>query len=224
LIAFHTSSKNDVHYSLDCNNGHFSGVAQPVPKPGGGYVAPAVATFEIGKTIEVTCVLRSVAPSEPKVHTARAHNYPCVKTAGVSGSGDLTADSPHNPRKPDKPGKLVADPPRTPDAPKDNGKPDASADKGKISEPKIVCAGGKVRNGTCICARAEKKLKVAKSTFRCVKGPVLDPVRTKGGNKTSGGSGRGDRKSELNSNAKPPKPKSGAARTSNASSKRLVVR
>ena len=50
LIAFHTSVKNNVHYSLDCTNGHFSGVAQPVPKPGGGYVAPAVATFDITKT------------------------------------------------------------------------------------------------------------------------------------------------------------------------------
>ena len=47
LINFSSSVKDNVHYSLDCTNGHFSGVAQTAPKPGGGYVAPALVTFDI---------------------------------------------------------------------------------------------------------------------------------------------------------------------------------
>ena len=87
LIAFHTSVRNNVHYSLDCTNGHFSGVAQPVPKPGGGYVAPAVATFDIAKTTQVNCVLKSVAPGAPKVHILRGHKYQCIGTTGTSERG-----------------------------------------------------------------------------------------------------------------------------------------
>ena len=47
LINFSSSVKDNVHYSLDCTNGHFSGVAPTAEKPGGGYVAPALVTFDI---------------------------------------------------------------------------------------------------------------------------------------------------------------------------------
>ena len=132
LIAFHTSVKNNVHYSLDCTNGHFSGVAQPVPKPGGGYVAPAVATFDITKTTQVTCALKSVAPGAPKVHVLKGHKYQCIGTTGTSGSDDLAPDTRPDAQKPGKPGKFVADPPRKPEAPK--------ADKGKTR-----CAEARLR-------------------------------------------------------------------------------
>ena len=170
LIAFSTSVKNDVHYSLDCNNGHFSGVAQPVPKPGGGYVAPAVATFDITETTQVTCVLKSVAPGAPKVHTGKAHEYQCVKTTGVSGSDDLMPGTRPDPQKPGKPGKFVADPPRKPEGPK--------AENGKTDAPKLVCANGVVSGDACSCARTDKKVKVGKNAWRCVQS-VVDPKPVK---------------------------------------------
>ena len=202
LIAFHTSVKNNVHYSLDCTNGHFSGVAQPVPKPGGGYVAPAVATFDIAKTTQVNCVLKSVAPGAPKVHVLKGHKYQCVRTTGTSGSDDLVPDTRPDPKKPEKPGKFVADPPRKPEGPK--------ADKGKTDAPKLVCANGTVRGDACSCARTDKKVKIGKNAFRCVKSVVVDPVRPKDGTKTSGGRIKGDTKPEAKSDAKPPKLKGGA--------------
>ena len=137
LIAFATSSKDNIHYSLDCTNGHFSGVAMPVPKPGGGYVAPAVANFDIGATTQVNCVLKSVAPGAPKVHTMKGHKYQCVKRTGVDASGDLTPDTRPDPQKPDKPGKAVVDFPRKTDTPKPDRDKDSAnkdgADKGKMA-------------------------------------------------------------------------------------------
>ena len=216
LIAFHTSVKNNVHYSLDCTNGHFSGVAQPVPKPGGGYVAPAVATFDIAKTTQVNCVLKSVAPGAPKVHVLKGHKYQCVRTTGTSGSDDLVPDTRPDPKKPEKPGKFVADPPRKPEGPK--------ADKGKTDAPKLVCANGTVRGDACSCARTDKKVKIGKNAFRCVTSVVVDPVRPKDGTKTSGGRIKGDTKPEAKSDAKPPKLKGGAARASKTSSRLLIAR
>lgn len=90
LINFTSSIKDNVHYSLDCTNGHFSGVAQTVAKPGGGYVAPALVTFDITQTTQANCALKSVAPGKPKVHTLKGHHYQCVDRAVDPASGDLT--------------------------------------------------------------------------------------------------------------------------------------
>jgi hypothetical protein len=91
LINFTSSVKDNVHYSLDCTNGHFSGVAQTAPKPGGGYVAPALVTFDVTTTTQANCVLKSVAPGKPKIHTLKGHHYQCVNRAVDPASDDLTA-------------------------------------------------------------------------------------------------------------------------------------
>ena len=90
LINFSSSVKDNVHYSLDCTNGHFSGVAPTAEKPGGGYIAPALVTFDITQTTQANCVLKSVAPGKPKVHTLKGHHYQCVKRAVDPASGDVT--------------------------------------------------------------------------------------------------------------------------------------
>ena len=41
LISFVTSKPDNVHYSLDCTNGSFSGVAQTAPGPGGSSLLPS---------------------------------------------------------------------------------------------------------------------------------------------------------------------------------------
>ena len=91
LINFSSSVKDNVHYSLDCTNGHFSGVAQTAPKPSGGYVAPALVTFDITATTQANCVLKSVAPGKPKIHTLKGHHYQCVNRAVDPASDDFTA-------------------------------------------------------------------------------------------------------------------------------------
>jgi hypothetical protein len=40
--------------------------------------------------------------------------------------------------------------------------------KPTISQPKISCANGTVRNGACVCARNQKPVKAGKSAWRCV--------------------------------------------------------
>src|SRR4029077_6051762 len=91
LINFSSSVKDNVHYSLDCTNGHFSGVAQTAPKPSGGYVAPALVTFDITATTQANCVLKSVAPGKPKIHTLKGHHYQCINRAVDPASDDFTA-------------------------------------------------------------------------------------------------------------------------------------
>ena len=66
LINFKTSKPDNVHYSLDCTNGHFSGVAQTAPSPQGGFIAPALVSFEIGQTTAAKCALKTVAPGNPR--------------------------------------------------------------------------------------------------------------------------------------------------------------
>jgi hypothetical protein len=107
LINFSSSVKDNVHYSLDCTNGHFSGVAQTAEKPGGGYVAPALVTFDVPETTQANCVLKSVAPGRPKVHTLKGHKYQCVKRDVDPASGDLT-DTP-KPKPKDRKDKATDD-------------------------------------------------------------------------------------------------------------------
>ena len=154
LINFKTSKPDNVHYSLDCTNGHFSGVAQTAPSPKGGFIAPALVSFDVKQTTHAKCVLKTVAPGKPKVHTLKGHVFQCVRPTDVGGSDDLTPDPRPDPQKPDKPGLSVAD-------------------------PKISCAAGAVKNGACTCARTHKPVKAGKNAWRCVKSVVIDPPKNK---------------------------------------------
>ena len=56
---------------------------------------------------------------------------------------------------------------------------DPKPEKPIVSEPKIVCAMGTVKNGACTCARTHKVVKTGKNAWSCVKA-VVDPPRNKG--------------------------------------------
>jgi hypothetical protein len=203
LINFKTSKPDNVHWSLDCTNGHFSGVAQTVPGPKGGYIAPALASFAVNQTTHAKCALKTVAPGKPKVHALKGHLFQCVGRTDVGGPADLTPDTPSDPVKPDKPGATIVDPVK-PEISCTNGvvknrtcacephfKPvkagknawrcvvDAGPEKPTVSEPKISCAGGRVENGACTCARTHKPVKAGQNAWRCVKTVVIDPPRNK---------------------------------------------
>ena len=122
----------------------------------GGFIAPALVSFGINQTTHATCALKTVAPGKPKVHTLKGHTFQCVRTTGVDGSDDLTPDTRPDAQKPDKPGKIVIDPPR------------------ETNEPTIACAGGAVRDGACVCARTMKPVKAGNNAWRCVK-VAVDP-------------------------------------------------
>ena len=166
LINFKTSTPDNVHWSLDCTNGHFSGVAQTVASPKGGYIAPALVKFDVNQTTHAKCVLKTVAPGKAKIHTLKDHIFQCVKRTDVGGPEDLTPDTRPDPQKPDKPDKVVD--PVKPDKPKPDKPGTAVVDP---SRPTISCANGVVRNGACECEPTMKPVKAGKNAWRC----VLDP-------------------------------------------------
>ena len=204
LINFKTSKPDNVHYSLDCTNGHFSGVAPTAPSPQGGFIAPALVSFDVNQTTHANCVLKTVAPGTPKVHTLKGHTFQCVTPTGVGGSDDLAPDTRPDPQQPDKPGLTVVDPKIncTGGTVKDGAcvcerthKPvkagknawrcvqsvvDPKPLKPTVAEPKISCAGGTVKSGACTCARTHKPVKAGNHAWRCVK-VAIDPPKTKDG-------------------------------------------
>lgn len=174
LINFQTDRPDNVHYSLDCTNGHFSGVAQAKKGPKGGYVAPALVSFDIEKTTQVNCALKRIAPGKPEVHTLKGHLFQCVTPTGVPGSSDLAPDPGRSePLGPRGSGPLVVHPPRTP------GDADGP---GKVADPvpRISCAGV-VRNGQCFCPRTHKAVEAGNNAWRCIRSVVVDPPRTNNG-------------------------------------------
>jgi hypothetical protein len=163
IINFLTDTQANVHYSLDCTNGSFSGVAKAVPAPKGGYIAPASVSFDIEKTTQANCALKSVAPGKPEVHTLKGHLFQCITPTGVPGTSDYTPPTRPDPQSPGIPPKVVVDPPRTPPS-------------GATGE-KISCAGGAVKNGQCTCERTHRAVQAGPNAWRCVQIAVVDPLR-----------------------------------------------
>jgi hypothetical protein len=71
-----------------------------------------------------------------------------------------------------------------------------------VSQPKIACAGGTVRNGACVCGRGEKPVKAGKDAWRCVKIAVIDPPRIKDSGNRSDARVKGNNKSVKIGNTK----------------------
>jgi colicin import membrane protein len=49
-----------------------------------------LVSFDITATTQANCVLKTVAPGAPKVHTLKGHKYQCVNRAVDPASNDLT--------------------------------------------------------------------------------------------------------------------------------------
>jgi hypothetical protein len=167
LINFTTGQPQNVHYSLDCTNGSFSGVAQTAKSPKGGYVAPALVSFDIKQTTQASCALKTVAPGKPAVHKLKGHLFQCITPTGVPGASDLAPPSRPDPVVPSGPGRVIVDPPRTVDPVKPTG-----------TGVQIACIGGLIKSGQCTCERMLKLEATGKNAWRCVKTVVVDPPRT----------------------------------------------
>jgi hypothetical protein len=165
LINFETSKPNNVHWSLDCTTGQFSGVAQTTPSPQGGFIGPGLASFAVNQTTHAKCALKTVAPGKPKVHALKGHLFQCAGRAGVGGPEDLTPETPSDSQKP---GTAIVDPvkPESPDGPEGH--------TATVSDPKISCANGLVKNGACDCEPHFKPVKAGKNAWRCERSTV-DP-------------------------------------------------
>ena len=155
LLSFKTPKADDVHYSLDCKHGHFSGVAKTQPHPGGGFSSAALVAFDVKDTFEADCTLNTVAPYGQKTHTTKTHVFQCVTTAVDTGADGLAPEPPAEPKvepkKPDSPG-LATEP------------------------PSIGCAGGQVKNGACVCPSGHDRTASGKDAWRCVKTAIVPPA------------------------------------------------
>jgi hypothetical protein len=78
--------------------------------------------------------------------------FQCHKPIDTGASVNLVPDTRPDPQKPNKP-VVVVDP-----------KPEKPA----VSEPKIGCANGKVKDGACTCEPNFKPVKAGKNAWRCV--------------------------------------------------------
>ena len=166
LINFKTigpSPQGSVHWSLDCTNGkNFSGVAQAVKSASGGYVAPAYVTFNVKKTTQMTCALKSVAPGKARTHTVKGHKFLCIKPIDVGGADDLAPDRDPVPSSDTVGPSVVVDP-----------------------VPQFECDNGRTVKGECVCRRGLKRTRTGPNKYRCepkkpnivIADPTTEPTR-----------------------------------------------
>jgi hypothetical protein len=109
LISFKSPKPDNIHYSLDCKQGSYSGVASTVPHPAGGYASAALVSFDVEKTLDESCTLRTVQPYGPKDHVTKQHLFQCVKRNVETGSNDIQVAPKPQTRNPRVPATLVPD-------------------------------------------------------------------------------------------------------------------
>ncbi len=184
LVAIHTDGAGKLPYELECGPGKSwqRKVTALANKIGVDKVR-----FDVINNEQVTCALRTRIGGKLKPLDGASMKFACHKPTDAGASDDLVPDTRPDespvegadgiildqlafPQRPDKPGKIVTDPPRQTDEPK----------------PEISCAGGMVKNGACTCARPHKPVKAGTNAWRCVRVAVSDPPRNKGGANTVG--------------------------------------
>ena len=215
LVAIHTNGAGTLPYELECGPGKSW---QRNVKAMANKIGVDKVKFDVTNNEQVTCVLRTRIGGKLKPLDGASMTFQCVKTTGLGGSNDLAPETKPDAQQPDKPGKVVIDPPRKPiviDPPRKPvvvgppRKPEApKPDKVTVGEPKISCANGTVKNGSCMCARTDKKVKAGKNAWRCVK-VVADPPKNKNSGKTSGANNK--RKTNAKFSVEAAKPKKRAS-------------
>ena len=168
LVAIHTNGAGKLPYELECGPGKSW---QRNVKAMANKIGVDKVQFDVTNNEQVTCALRTRIGGKLKSLDGASMAFQCHKPIDVGASDDLVPETQPDAQKPDPPGKIVIDPPRKPEAPK--------PDKVTVSEPKISCANGTVKNGDCACARTHKKVKAGKNAWRCVK-TIADPPKSKG--------------------------------------------
>ncbi len=148
LLTFQSPKADNVHYSLDCKKGSFSGVTPVAPNPAGGYSGVALVSFDVEKTIDESCTLRTVAPYGPKDHVSRNHLFQCVTPSGHTASNDLQVDSNPPSARPDVAATMVPTVPH---------KVIVGTGTSHNPVPPWQCIGGTVNHNGCVCP-AHKKL------------------------------------------------------------------
>jgi hypothetical protein len=152
-------------YKLTCGGGRkWEGTLPTFKVADKKYQAVGAQNFQISKTEQIGCALRSTSKSGDPVIALATKLFKLVKVnPNVGGAGGLTT----NPTlgKPKLPKFKVAPKPKLP--------------KFKVAPvTKVSCIGGKIANNSCFCPAKTKKVKVGANAYRCIIN-VVKPAKKK---------------------------------------------
>lgn len=171
-ISIRTNAPGSVAYDLDCTGGRsWSQTATAHETAPDTYLAVAVLPFDIARKEHMNCALKS----KGKVLALRGRDYTCVRHGG-----GLIAE-PEPPRVVDPPGLVcvggrVAAIGRKPvrqtcHCPagrimKNNGPNSYRCEAGATVS--VICTGGALRGGQCVCAPSMQRVNAGHNAWRCV--------------------------------------------------------
>jgi hypothetical protein len=160
-----TNKPGNTSYKLTCGGGRKWEGTLPTFKVGDKkYRAVGAANFQIAKTEQIGCALRSTSKSGDPVIALATKLFKLVKVnPNVGGAGGLTTKPTLG--KPKLPKFKVAPKPKLP--------------KFKVAPvPKVSCIGGKIASNKCFCPAKTKKVKVGANAYRCIIN-IVKPKRVK---------------------------------------------
>ena len=170
LVAIHTNGAGELPYELECGPGKSwqRKVTAMANKIGVDKVQ-----FDVSNNELVTCVLRTRIGGVLKPLDGGSKTFQCHKPIDTGASVNLVPQTRPDPQKPIKPA-VVVDPVKP--GPQKPDKPSVVVvdPKPVVSEPKIACANGKVKDGACTCEPHFKPVKAGKNAWRCMRS-TADP-------------------------------------------------
>ncbi len=146
-------------YRLTCSGSRKWEGTLPTFKVGNKkYQAVGAANFQIAKTEQIGCALRSTSLNGDPVIAIATRLFKLVKrNPNVSGPGGITGKPKPTTGKPNKRPAVIV----TPKPPK---KPAI-----KVAPlRKTVCIGGKVSRNSCFCPARTKQVKIGANAYRCI--------------------------------------------------------
>jgi len=158
-------------YKLTCSgNRKWEGTLPTFKVADKKYQAVGAANFQIAKTEQIGCALRSTSLPKNDVIALATKLFKLVKrNPNVSGPGGVTGKPTPTSGKPNKrPAVIVT--PKPPKRPAIKVAP----------VRKIACIGGKVSRNSCFCPARTKKVKIGANAYRCIVNvvkPIAPPKR-----------------------------------------------
>jgi hypothetical protein len=160
-------------YKLTCSGGrNWEGTLPTFKVADKKYQAVGLQNFQIDKTEQIGCALRSTSlPNDPVIAVA-TKLFELIKRNPDIGGADTEANGPrptHDKADTGRPATLVDQArPQKPDV----QKPDVKV----APVNKVSCGGGKISGDTCFCPAGTEKVQAAPNAFRCIK-QVARPER-----------------------------------------------
>ncbi|MFY0614630.1 MAG: hypothetical protein JXQ99_24075 [Hyphomicrobiaceae bacterium] len=151
VINFYATHDAPVRWSLDCGHGNYSGVAKVRRNAKGQRIAPALVRFNLpkgkGGFAKIRCALKTSSPGKRRLHTALGRDFRCVNPTTGSPQGGL----------------------ETPTS--------SSTGRRRDGATRVICQGGRVRQGRCICGAGRLRRQTASKQFACIARPRPTPQK-----------------------------------------------